>query len=212
MTDPDAISSAILLYLFADAEIPQDTAVTRAVAVPCTDARVQRRALAVELLAITLWSLREAGAVAIRHEVRKRRLLGTRDVALIAAGGIAPPSPFPLAVGLFNACGVQETDVFTAVHAWYGRDMSDPATPVIRAVEDEATRLGLFEPTQERAILGARRGDPRCDRIVALRPFFDERIGRWRDFKAAEPDLDRAIRSGISGAMRSRVAEVDLLD
>ena len=208
MGDQDAAGAGLLLYLFADAEIPADTAMTRGVPVPCTESRVQRTALAQEILAITLWSLYDSGAVSLRHEERKRKLRGTRHVALVAATAGMASSASPLDAGLFDACGVAEAEVLTVTYGWFRIDVSDPAGTVIGAVEDEALQAGLSEPSDAgriRKALGSRLGAPNCDAIAALRPRFDRMIDRWRQFKTAEPALYAAMIDGIKRAISRRV-------
>lgn len=212
MTHPYAVGPAILLYLFADAEIPKDTAVTRAVKVPCTEASVQRAALAIELVAIALWNLREAGAVTMRYETRRRRLFGSRNVALVAATGSSAPGPSHIEASILDACGTEESEVSSTVYRWYAGNVPVPDLTLIQAVAAAASESGLIEPGAEEPNRGSKPGDPGCDRIAALRPAFDELIERWRRFKSTEHDLHRAVAGGIKRGMEARIDKAEFFD
>jgi hypothetical protein len=76
-TPEGTLSVPVVFYLFADRIVPKHPMLVEGTSIPCTEAKVQKGALAVRLLSSAFWSLRQQGVIEI--EVAKsppaRRML-----------------------------------------------------------------------------------------------------------------------------------------
>lgn len=197
------VPACVLFYLFADqlAAAPTAVNVYGTVSVPCVPGAVRADDLTIQLLAATLWSLREEGA--LRMDVVQRRLyLGseTRIQLTRVAGSSSPGFPQDL---LDAISGVAEDDAVEAVIGrWFSHPYADPYRHVIVAAQKELVGAGCLaivaQPSGENTLW------ERCDVAEALRQAYSDFPVRWRRFLTDEPDLAGLLQASCASAIAAQ--------
>jgi hypothetical protein len=205
--------AACLLFLFADdaASRPRQGwtrhffAGEQTVRTPCSGKLVTLASLEQQLLAWTVWELREVGAVDLTRDVGAKR--GDRRDGLDISMRVSMSKAVDgiLASGLFAACDNDPLAVSLVIIAWgktQGVNLREliylPLTGLVDVVSDETrSRLGV-DPS------GGEWRWP-CDTIALLRTRFDDVRTKWSRFAADESGLAAALlRSCNAGVKRLR--------
>ncbi|HVE75891.1 MAG TPA: hypothetical protein VND22_03880 [Actinomycetota bacterium] len=211
MDSAQKVTWSTMLYLFADRFIPPDKALTVGIEVPCKNIKVQRKPLTAEMFAVAFHSLREAGVITMELTTKKVLFVKTTRVGVTLVKQESRPGLEGAIVA--NAGG--EDHVKGIIRAWYGQDVDDPWSMVIKEGVDEAIGAGLMGHVDaERGavgslLMGKTRVEPKCEQIATLQPEFDLWAGRWDLFKGNEAQLYKELVGECGNAIQSRLEQDD---
>ena len=202
---PESPGVSTLLYLFAPGVVPKASrfvAGIPAAEVPCSEERVRQDAFAQLLWGSAFWSLHDQGLVELRLEEGSEA--GSTRTVQVAPGPRVELSGLEGAIvrGLHGP-PVAEKRARFLVFSWFaGGPVKDPHRVTIDAVAQVAAQHGYLEAV----VRGDRvkRVRPNCDLIATLRPAFDQLAGRWAQFQAAEPELNRSLLEGVAAGLAER--------
>jgi hypothetical protein len=208
-----AVSSpSLLVYLFADRLLPNDTMLRLGAPIPCSDAEVKMNDLAATTLAAAFWSLRRRGSIRLAESrrgkllrrrridvmrLRSERALGLEDVVMRV------PNVDPDAFVDEDTSGRPGPlgHIREVVGGWLGA-LEDPEWKVIEEVLTEAEARGVARRDEKEGDRGDRYIE--CAGVEEQRPAFVEFEVAWRASLESEPALHRLLlrecRKAISGA------------
>lgn len=204
-------TASTLTYLFADRIAPKDKAMTQGAKVPCTEVKVQKKALAQTMFAVAFMRLRDQGQITLDIEEKGFLFFKWKKTKLRRTGSEGRPG----LEGAVMETASEEDGVRQVVWRWFGQDMRDPWRHVINQAIAEAGAMGyLKEVDAQRGkvagfLLGKTDFQPDCDRIASLEGQFEEFAARWREFQQAEPQVYDEVMTECSKAIASRLESDD---
>jgi hypothetical protein len=213
------LQPSLLMYLFADRFLEPKGFRHAGIAVPCRDdVEVRLDSLAPMMFAGALWSLREAGLVALELQSKKRLgLIPTTKVVVRRAGDAVRPGLEGVVLETLLDSG--DDDVKDLIRRWFGSDVESPHHDVVAVEIEEAIRAGLLARVETDAgrgrvlstLLGSTKVsvEPQCDRIATVEGV-DDLLARWQHFAATEPDLHTELVERCGKAITSRTEADDV--
>ena len=171
------VSAGTLFYLWADHVLPPATGFLKVNARTPSGAEVDAGHLSALVFAVSIWNLRETGALTLTPTQRTSLGLIKNDDAALALGANVQPRSGYEDVVMRKVAEGQRT-AYDVVRSWYPRDVSSPELSVFAIAREEipAQGLGLEADAGRGAVSGFFQG------TTELRVDTEAVRGTWPDF------------------------------
>jgi hypothetical protein len=218
--------ASLLMFFFANYFITQPAGFwSTPVTVPCQNATVNLKALALSLISIALWSLREQGLISIQLVAAKGLVFSHTPVSVrfVRAAQLMGLENNLLQVIQWAKTDINVDDV---VYHYLEQDLSSPNSEIIEKIEKHAIHLGYdtgpapkVPETGKRPWIqlhfgGSKEPDflPDCERIMAVSSQAQNLQARWQQFVTGEATLYNALMNQCQRAVSRRTIAADSRD
>ena len=217
---------SLLMFFFANHFITQGTGfMSTPLTVPCQNAVVNLHALALSLLSIAFWSLREQGLIAMQTSAPKGLILSHTPVSVRL---LRPAQLTGLENNLLQVMQWARTEIGVddVVSHYLEKDSDSPDGGIIERMKEHAIHLNYgMRPASKETDTGKRRWIqfdfsssrepnflPDCQRILVLVSPAQNLQRRWQQFMTGEPALYNALINQSQRAISRRTTAPDRRD